>query len=90
MVKVNAIPGHSLTLGALGVLHPLVRLVRLQRRGSNQRPSELASIFLTTTVAPAVATVTMHALHLDPQRQARCIHVPERFSGWPGRRDRWL
>ena len=35
VVKVNAIPGHSITLGALGVLHPVVRLVRLQRRGSH-------------------------------------------------------
>ena len=30
--KARAIPGHSLTLGALGVLYPVVLLVRLQRR----------------------------------------------------------
>ena len=57
VVKVNAIPGHSITLGALGVF-----ILWLGWSGFNgaaaTTPSELASIFLTTTVAPSVATVT--------------------------------
>ena len=57
VVKVNAIPGHSVTLGALGVF-----ILWLGWYGFNgaaaTTPSELASIFLTTTVAPSVATVT--------------------------------
>ncbi len=57
VVKVNAIPGHSITLGALGVF-----ILWLGWYGFNgaaaQTPSELASIFLTTTIAPSVATVT--------------------------------
>lgn len=57
VVKVNAIPGHSITLGALGVF-----ILWLGWYGFNGAAatsvSELASIFLTTTVAPSVATVT--------------------------------
>ena len=57
VIKVNAIPGHSITLGALGVF-----ILWLGWYGFNgaaaTTPSELASIFLTTTIAPSVATVT--------------------------------
>lgn len=57
VMKVNAIPGHSITLGALGVF-----ILWLGWYGFNGAAatsvSELASIFLTTTVAPSVATVT--------------------------------
>lgn len=57
VVKINAIPGHSITLGALGVF-----ILWLGWYGFNGAAatsvSELASIFLTTTVAPSVATVT--------------------------------
>ncbi len=59
VTKVNAIPGHSITLGALGVF-----ILWLGWYGFNgaaaTTPSELSSIFLTTTVSPAVSTcVTM-------------------------------
>lgn len=59
VTKVNAIPGHSITLGALGVF-----ILWLGWYGFNgaaaTSASELASIFLTTTIAPSVATcVTM-------------------------------
>ena len=59
VTKVNAIPGHSITLGALGVF-----ILWLGWYGFNgaaaTTPSELATIFLTTTIAPSVATcVTM-------------------------------
>ena len=56
VVKVNAIPGHSIPLGALGVF-----ILWLGWYGFNgaaaTTPSELSAIFLTTTIAPAVATV---------------------------------
>ncbi|MGN0164892.1 MAG: ammonium transporter [Lachnospiraceae bacterium] len=57
VVKVNAIPGHSLTLGALGCF-----ILWFGWYGFNGAAAtsveQLASIFLTTTVAPGVATVT--------------------------------
>lgn len=57
VIKVNAIPGHSITLGALGVF-----ILWLGWYGFNgaaaTSASELSSIFMTTTIAPAVATVT--------------------------------
>ena len=57
--KVNAIPGHSITLGALGCF-----ILWFGWYGFNGAAAwdgaSLASIFLTTTIAPAVATcVTM-------------------------------
>ncbi|MBQ7500286.1 MAG: ammonium transporter [Clostridia bacterium] len=57
VIKVNAIPGHSVTLGALGVF-----ILWLGWYGFNgaaaTNASELASIFLTTTIAPSIATCT--------------------------------
>lgn len=55
--KVNAIPGHSITLGALGVF-----ILWFGWYGFNGAAAAdgafLGQIFLTTTIAPAVATVT--------------------------------
>ena len=55
--KVNAIPGHSITLGALGCF-----ILWFGWYGFNGAAAwdgtSLASIFLTTTIAPAVATCT--------------------------------
>ena len=60
VTKVRAIPGHSIPLGALGVF-----ILWLGWYGFNgaaaATPSELSSIFLTTTIAPAVATCTTMA-----------------------------
>ena len=60
VTKVNAIPGHSIPLGALGVF-----ILWLGWYGFNgaaaTTPSELSSIFLTTTIAPSVATVVTMA-----------------------------
>ena len=57
ITKVNAIPGHSLTLGALGVF-----ILWFGWYGFNGAAAksidQLGSIFLATTVAPAIATVT--------------------------------
>ncbi len=54
--KVNAIPGHSLTLGALGVF-----ILWFGWYGFNGAAAtsveQLGSIFVTTTIAPAVAAV---------------------------------
>ncbi|MBR2800503.1 MAG: ammonium transporter, partial [Oscillospiraceae bacterium] len=56
-VTSNAIPGHSVTLGALGVF-----ILWFAWYGFNGAaaadPAEMARIFGTTTIAPAVATVT--------------------------------
>jgi len=57
VVKVNAFPGHNLPIGALGVF-----ILWFGWYGFNgaaaTNVAELGSIFLTTTIAPAVATVT--------------------------------
>ncbi len=56
ITKVNAFPGHSIPLGALGVF-----ILWLGWYGFNGAAAtsveQLASIFVTTTIAPAVATV---------------------------------
>ena len=56
IIKVNAFPGHNLPLGCLGVF-----ILWLGWYGFNgaaaQSVDELASIFVTTTIAPAIATV---------------------------------
>jgi len=56
VLKVNAFPGHSIAFGALGVF-----ILWLGWYGFNGAAAtsiaQLGSIFLTTTVAPAVATI---------------------------------
>ncbi|MBO5031099.1 MAG: ammonium transporter [Lachnospiraceae bacterium] len=56
ITKVNAFPGHNLTIGALGVF-----ILWLGWYGFNGAAAtsvaELGSIFLTTTISPAIATV---------------------------------
>ena len=56
VVKVNAVPGHSIAFGALGVF-----ILWLGWYGFNGAAAtsiaQLGSVFLTTTVAPAAATV---------------------------------
>lgn len=55
--KVNAFPGHNLAIGALGVF-----ILWFGWYGFNgaaaTNVAELGSIFVTTTIAPAIATVT--------------------------------
>lgn len=57
IIKVNAFPGHNLTIGALGVF-----ILWLGWYGFNGAAAtsveQLGSIFLTTTISPAIATVT--------------------------------
>ena len=57
VVKVNAFPGHNIPLGALGVF-----ILWFGWYGFNGAActtiEDLGSVFLTTTIAPAVATVT--------------------------------
>ena len=57
VIKVNAIPGHSIPLGALGVFI-LWRGWYGFNGAAATTASELSSIFLTTTIAPSVATCT--------------------------------
>lgn len=55
-VKVNAIPGHSLTLGALGVFILWFGWYGFNGAAATNNDS-LAAIFMNTTIAPASATV---------------------------------
>ena len=55
VTKVNAIPGHSLTIGALGCFILWFGWYGFNGAAATTGP-QLGSIFLTTTVAPAVAT----------------------------------
>jgi Amt family ammonium transporter len=57
IVKVNAFPGHNLPLGALGVFILWFGWYGFNGAAAVSVP-QLGSIFLTTTIAPAVATVT--------------------------------
>ncbi len=60
IAKVNAFPGHNLAIGALGVF-----ILWLGWYGFNgaaaTSPEQLGSIFVTTTIAPAIATVVCMA-----------------------------
>ena len=57
VTKVNAIPGHSIPLGALGAFILWFGWYGFNGAAATST-SELATIFLNTTIAPAVATVT--------------------------------
>ena len=57
ITKVNAFPGHNLPIGALGVFILWFGWYGFNGAACTTGP-QLASVFLTTTVAPAVATVT--------------------------------
>ncbi len=56
IVKVNAFPGHNLIIAALGVFILWLGWYGFNGAAATDIPT-LGSIFLTTTVAPAVATV---------------------------------
>ncbi len=56
VVKVNAFPGHNIALGALGVFILWLGWYGFNGAAATSVP-QMGSIFLTTTVAPAVATV---------------------------------
>ena len=57
VTKVNAIPGHSIPLGALGCFILWCGWYGFNGAAETDGPT-LAKIFVTTTLAPAVATVT--------------------------------
>ena len=56
VVKVNAFPGHNLPIGALGVFILWLGWYGFNGAAATSVP-KLGSVFLTTTVAPSVATV---------------------------------
>ncbi|MDO4414371.1 MAG: ammonium transporter [Erysipelotrichaceae bacterium] len=56
IVKVNAIPGHNITFGALGCFILWVGWYGFNGAAATDVP-QLGSIFLTTTIAPSAATV---------------------------------
>ncbi|MBR4720245.1 MAG: ammonium transporter [Clostridia bacterium] len=57
VIKVNAIPGHAITIGALGCFILWFGWYGFNGAAAKSIP-ELSSVFLTTTIAPSVATVT--------------------------------
>lgn len=56
IIKVNAFPGHSIALGALGVFILWFGWYGFNGAAATST-AQLGSIFLTTTIAPAMATV---------------------------------
>ena len=56
IIKVNAIPGHNITFGALGCFILWVGWYGFNGAAATDVP-QLGSIFLTTTIAPSAATV---------------------------------
>ena len=56
VTKVNAFPGHNLPIGCLGVFILWLGWYGLNGAAATTLP-QLASIFVTTTIAPAIATV---------------------------------
>ena len=56
ITKVNAFPGHNLTVGALGVFILWLGWYGFNGAAATSLP-ELGSIFVTTTISPAIATV---------------------------------
>ena len=57
ITKVNAFPGHNICIGALGVFILWFGWYGFNGAAATSS-SQLAAIFLTTTIAPAIATVT--------------------------------
>ena len=57
IIKVNAFPGHNLTIGALGVFILWIGWYGFNGAAATS-VEQLGSIFLTTTISPAIATVT--------------------------------
>ena len=56
IIKVNAFPGHNITIGALGVFFLWLGWYGFNGAAATS-VEQLGSIFVTTTIAPAIATV---------------------------------
>ena len=84
VVKINAIPGHSIPLGALGSgrVYPLARLVRVQRRRGDFSLGALVHL-PHDNHRPGCRYLHHHDLHLEEERETGCVHVPQRFSCRP-------
>ena len=88
-VQVNAIPGHSLTLGALGCFILWFCWYGFNGAAASD-VTQMAQILGTTTIAPADAhrarggLRVLHGLYLSSARTAARVHGPERLSGRAG------
>lgn len=84
----NGIPGHSLTIGALGVFILWFGWYGFNGAAS-KNGTQLATIFATTTVAPALATCTVmiftwlldYKLHIDDPVGAVAVHFGNGLLG---------
>ena len=86
IVKVNAIPRpHPLRSARWACSSCGSAGTASTARHAHETLRSWASIFFTTTVAPAVATVRHDDLYLDQIRQARCFDVLKRLPGGSGR-----
>lgn len=89
IVKVNAFPGHNIPLGCLGVF-----ILWFGWYGFNGAAAtsveQLGSIFLTTTVSPAIATVTCMIFTWVKYGKPDVSMMSQRFSRRSGRHHRRL
>ena len=77
IVKVNAIPGHNITFGALGCFILWVGWYGFNGAAATDVP-QLGSIFLTTTIAPSAATVACMIftwLHYGKPDVSMCLNA---------------
>ena len=74
VVKVNAFPGHNLPIGALGVFILWLGWYGFNGAAATSVP-ELGSVFLTTTVAPSVATVVCMIVTYGKPDVSMCLNA---------------
>ena len=84
-IQVNAIPGHSLTLGALGCFILWFCWYGFTGAAASD-VTQMAQILGTTTIGARGGHRVLHGIYLDSERKAGRVHVPERLSGRAGGR----
>ena len=77
ITSVHAFPGHSITIGALGVF--ILWLGWYGFNGRRDRRSDARLRLPHHNGRPGCRYRCLHDLHLDQVRQAGCLHVPQCF-----------